>query len=115
MSIDRIAALKQFIEKDPEDWLSMFLLGLEYMRAADYPAAAEVLARCVVVNSDYSAAWKQLGDAWRKQGELEKALDIYRLGLASALRKKDDQVEKECVAFIRQLEKKLAKQSPEQN
>ena len=55
MTIDRITTLRKFIEKDPHDWLSLFLLGLEFMKETNYAAAADAFGRAETMTERVSA------------------------------------------------------------
>lgn len=103
MDSTRLEALERILASEPDDYLTHFLLGREYLTAKRFGDAERVLARCVELKPDYSAAWKQLADAQRLGGDSGKALATYRQGAAVGEQTGDLQVTKECRAFIERL------------
>lgn len=102
-SEERIAALERMLAADPNDWLGHYLLGVEYMHGKRFDDAAERFRRCLALKDDYTAAWKQYGDALRHGERPEEALAAYRRGVEVAEHTGDLQVKKECEVFIRKL------------
>jgi len=102
--MDRLAQLEQIAALEPDDSLTCFLLGREYLTASRFADAARALAHCVELQPDYTAAWKQLADALRLDGRAAEALDAYRNGSRVAEETGDLQVKKECDVFIKRLE-----------
>ncbi|MDX2175730.1 MAG: tetratricopeptide repeat protein [Candidatus Sumerlaeia bacterium] len=102
--MDRIEQLEQFAADEPDDALTHFLLGREYMNAKRWEDAVRVLARCVELDPDYTAAVKALADSLRLAGRADDAAIAYRQGIATAERTGDLQVKKECQAFLNRLE-----------
>ncbi len=101
----RLEDLERIHAADPADSLTCFLLGREYLGARRYGEAARLLADCVALRPDYTAAWKQLADALRHDGRIGEALAAYRRGSEVAEQTGDLQVKKECDAFIQRLDR----------
>ena len=99
----RLEELERIYAADPLDSLTCFLLGREYLGAKRFGDAARLLAECVAIQPDYTAAWKQLADALRFDGRNEEALVAYRRGSEVAEQTGDLQVKKECDVFIQRL------------
>lgn len=85
--------------------LLRFGLGNAYMAEKRHAQAAEHLARAVVHDPGYSAAWKLLGRALAADGHEDEAADAYRRGIEAAQAKGDKQAAKEMSVFLRRLEK----------
>lgn len=101
--MSRTEQLEQIYKADPLDSLTCFLLGREYLGEKRFADAARVLAECVAIQPDYTAAWKQLADALRFDGRNDEALAAYRRGSEVAEQTGDLQVKKECDVFIQRL------------
>ena len=85
--------------------LLRFSLGSEYLKT-NAPATAVAHLRAAVVHDvHYSAAWKLLGQALTKTGQIEEARVAYRSGIAAAEGKGDKQAVKEMTVFLKRLER----------
>jgi predicted Zn-dependent protease len=85
--------------------LLRFSLGNEYLKAGDAARAAEHLARAVVLDPEFTAAWKLYGKALATADRKDEALAAYRAGIEVAGKRGDKQAEKEMRVFARRLEK----------
>lgn len=102
---EKIRRLEAFLEDEEQaaDPLTHFMLGREYLEAKRYEDAAKTLTTCVTLNPEYSAAYRFLGDAYRKNGDLVNAKKTYELGKSVAYKKGDLQAAKEMEAFLSKL------------
>ncbi|MDX1972798.1 MAG: tetratricopeptide repeat protein [Candidatus Sumerlaeia bacterium] len=102
---EKILRLEALLEDPAEaaDPLTHFLLGREYMGAERFAEATTAFERCVELKPDYSAAWRFLGDALRKQGLLERAREIFTHGKTVAYERGDLQAAKEMEALLHRL------------
>ncbi|MEQ8821593.1 MAG: hypothetical protein RLY93_15265 [Sumerlaeia bacterium] len=100
---DRIAKLEALAEMEPDDALTHFLLGQERLRGGRFVQAAEALARCVELDPEYTAAYRFLGDAYRKAQDPASARAIYEKGVATAERTGDLQAGREMAALLKKL------------
>lgn len=99
--VERLAAL---LATQGESALLRFSLGNACLEAA--PAeAVEHLKRAVVLDPDYSAAWKLLGRALVAKGDDQEAKAVYTQGIAVAERRGDIQAAKEMRVFLKRLER----------
>ena len=102
------AALENFerlLAAGKDSALLRFSLGSEYLKFGDSNGAAEHLARAVVLDPDYTAAWKLYGKALAAALRPDEAIAAFQSGIAVAKRKGDRQAEKEMSVFLRRLEK----------
>lgn len=100
-----LASFERMLAAGKDNAMLRFSLGNEHLKAANYAAAAEHLARAVAFDAGFTAAWKLLGKALAAAGRADEALAAYRQGIAVAHRKGDKQAEKEMQVFARRLEK----------
>jgi len=85
--------------------LLRYSLGNEYLKAADPGSAVPHLRQAVILDPDYTAAWKLLGRALADTGDANSALEAYRAGIAVAQRKGDKQAGREMEVFAKRLAK----------
>ena len=108
MTSQQITNLLKLVGTPRDGALLRFSLGSEYLKSADFEAAAAHLGAAVEQDPGYSAAWKLLGKALAESGRDEEALASYRKGIEVAEKKGDKQAAKEMKVFARRLEKTLA-------
>lgn len=106
MTSQQIANLLKLVGTPRDGALLRFSLGSEYLKCADFQAAAAHLGAAVEKDPGYSAAWKLLGRALAESGRTNDALQAWRTGIAAAQRRGDLQAVKEMRVFARRLEKK---------
>lgn len=87
--------------------LVRFSIGNEYLKLNQPADAAAHLRQAVVLDPNYSAAWKLLGKALTESHALPDALTAYRQGIAVAEARGDKQAAKEMTVFARRIEKQL--------
>ena len=107
------AALRNFeqmLAAGKDTALLRFGLGNEHLRCGDAAAAAEHFRRAVVLDPDYSAAWKMLGKALHAADRNDEARAAWSDGMAAAQRRGDKQALREMQVFVR----RLAKQHPQE-
>jgi predicted Zn-dependent protease len=84
--------------------LLRFSLGNEYLKLDDCPQAIKHLRAAVAQDAGYSAAWKLLGKALAKSGDVAGAKSAYGSGIAAAAAKGDKQAAKEMAVFAKRLD-----------
>ena len=95
------------LDKGRDAPLLRFSLGNEYMKLNEPAAAAEHLRHAVILDPNYSAAWKLLGKALAESNALHQALSAYQRGIAVAEARGDKQAAKEMTVFAKRIEKQL--------
>jgi len=105
-SEDKIAALREMLDEDPVDHLGWYMLGRELIRAGRHAEAAEALERIIPLDENYTAAYRELGVAYEKSGQLDKAKKIYQRGIDVAEKTRDLQTQKEMRVFLKRVKKK---------
>jgi Tfp pilus assembly protein PilF len=76
-------------QEDPDDRVANFGLGKIYLDRQQPEQALPYLSKATEVDPLYSSAWLQLGKCLEALGQTERALAVYREGMAAAARKGD--------------------------
>lgn len=105
-----IETLERMLAAGKDSALLRFGLGQAWLDAGDPVRAATQLGRCVVLDPDYSAAWKLLGKAWLAGGQPQAARAAWQRGLSVAGSKGDRQAGKEMQVFLRRLDRQAPAQ-----
>ncbi|PSD48984.1 hypothetical protein C7E25_16370 [Stenotrophomonas maltophilia] len=103
-----IEALECMLANGKDGALLRFGLGKGWLDAGNPVRAATHLGRCVVLDPQYSAAWKLLGKAWLASGQPLAAREAWQRGLSVAGSKGDQQAHKEMQVFLRRLDREQA-------
>lgn len=103
-----IEALEGMLASGKDGALLRFGLGKGWLDAGNPVRAATHLGRCVVLDPQYSAAWKLLGKAWLASGQPQAAREAWQRGLSVAGSKGDQQARKEMQVFLRRLDRDQA-------
>jgi tetratricopeptide (TPR) repeat protein len=102
-NLDRIATLRILAEAEPGDPTTWFLLGRELLALPSPAEAADSFRRAIQADPDYTAAYRQLGNALEACGQLDEAVAIYQKGIEVAGRTHDLQAGKEMNAFLKRI------------
>lgn len=108
MASPMIQSLEKMLANGKDSALLRFSLGNEYLKQEDAATAAGHLKQAVILDANYSAAWKALGKALDMAGEMEPALQAYRQGIEVAEKRGDKQAAKEMSVFAKRIEKLLS-------
>ncbi len=100
---EKIQRLREIAESGPDDPLTFFLLGRELMEVGQYEQAAQALERTVILDNQYTAAYRFLGDCHRLGGDSRQARATYEKGIAVAESTGDLQAGKEMLVFLKKL------------
>lgn len=97
MNLTRIEQLLKFLEEDPNDVFSLYVLALEYKKSN--PAEALKLFRQLLTNHpDYLPTYYQAGMMMEDSGNTDEALELYQKGIALARKLNDAATLKELQA-----------------
>mgnify|MGYP002631727387 CR=1 FL=1 len=86
---ERVEMFKKVLEIDPVDQVANFGLGSIYLETGRYQEGLEPLNTVVEKYKDYSAAYLLLGKTLEKLEETQKAIEVYKKGIAAASKKGD--------------------------
>jgi tetratricopeptide (TPR) repeat protein len=82
--MDRIAKLKEYLEKTPEDSFLQHALALEYVKLGDDETARQYFETLLVTNPHYVGSYYHLGKLWERAADFPKAIEIYAEGMKIA-------------------------------
>jgi Tfp pilus assembly protein PilF len=100
---EKINQLSDMVDSDPDDPLTRYLLGMEYMHLGDHSNAVAAFRTCIALKPNYTAAVRMLADAYRKSGDLKNARAMYEKAIQVAGRTGDLQVKKEAQAILKKM------------
>lgn len=104
MNTKLVERLEALLAAGPDTALIRFSLGNAYLN--DDPVKAAVhLSQAVVLDPQYSAAWKILGKALGLKGDNLAAIDAYQRGIEIAEANGDKQAAKEMGVFLKRLQR----------
>ncbi len=99
----KLEQLKELAQLEPDDAVTHYGLGCEYLRFKENEEAAGCFRRALELKPDYSAAHRELGKALERLGRSEEAIAAYRRGKEVACQKGDLQTEREIEVFLKRL------------
>jgi len=89
MQSTRLNKLLTFFEAEPNDPFILYALATEYNSLNDIEKAFFFYLKVVEEHPLYVGTYYHLGKLYEKTGQLEKALDVYQLGLQRSREKGD--------------------------
>lgn len=98
-----IQQLEALLVKGQDNALLRYSLGNAYLQQENLPVAIEHFARAVVLDPQYSAAWKGYGKALAHNQQIQAAIDVYTQGIQVADNNGDRQAVKEMTVFLKRL------------
>ena len=102
--MQRIEALRAQLNGPRDGALLRYSLGTALLDAGDTTEAITHLRAALDFDDGYSAAWKQLGQAYLEANDARAAADAWRRGIAAAEARGDVQAAKEMRVFLKRLE-----------
>lgn len=101
--MDRIQQLTSFLEQSPDDAFLLHALALEHVKIEDDTAAKSYFERNLVTHKNYVATYYHLGKLLERNGDTEKALEIYETGMSIAKEARDNHTYNELQAAFEDL------------
>ncbi|TVP75258.1 MAG: hypothetical protein EA352_08730 [Gemmatimonadales bacterium] len=86
MSDTRLNALRNLLEKRPDDPRALFGLALEHLNRGETESGVVHLRRYLEVTDDEGNAWGRLAEALEELGHTDEALEAWRTGIAASER-----------------------------
>jgi len=90
MQTTRLNKLMEFLESDPNDPFILYALATEYNVQNDTEKALSYYLQLINKHPDYVGTYYHLGKLYEKQQQSERAIEIYKEGMAAARRKNDN-------------------------
>ena len=100
MNIDTLLKL---VDTERDSAMLRLTLARLLAAGADLEQAALHLEAAVGMDSDYTAAWKELGKVRRQNGDATGAAEAWQKGIETARAHGDKQAEKEMAVFLKRL------------
>ncbi len=92
---DRIDALRQILEQNPENTFAAYGLAMEYARLGRFEEAVAQYRALIASKPDYAASYYHCGQALERLGKTEEAKEIYRQGIEVTARTGDQHARNE--------------------
>src|SRR5690606_6202887 len=85
----RIEQLRQFLKETPDDPFLHYALTMEYIKLGRHDEALENFEKLVEDYPDYLGTYYHFGKLLEKQGEKDRAANVYNLGINLARSKRN--------------------------
>jgi len=101
--MNRIEALKGFLEENPADSFSRYGLALEYVKLGQHDDALREFETVKTNDPAYVPAYFQLGQLYQKLGRTHEAEKTFRTGITVAAKAGDEHTRSELEAALEAL------------
>src|ERR1700739_209457 len=82
--VTRLQQLRQMLAREPNDEFLQYAIAIEYFSANDFDKAINCFTTILNTNSNYLAAYYQLGKCYEELKQFDKAKNIYIKGMELA-------------------------------
>jgi uncharacterized protein HemY len=110
METSRADMFRKLLEKDPDNPMILYSLGIELFKEGRCPEAREHLQRAIENKPDYSVAYRMLGRTHYELHENAEARRVFAKGKEVAQENGDLQTVREIDVFLRRLDKREAEE-----
>jgi Flp pilus assembly protein TadD len=100
----RVAILRSFAEKRPQDPFPRYALAMELKTAGDSASAYQAFASLITEHPDYVAAYAPAGALLSTLGRMNEAREVYGKGIAAAERRNDAHTRAHLEALLAELD-----------
>ena len=104
MNKDRVDALKNMLNEDPNDPFALYGLALEYKSVGDLDAAQPLLEKSIQIDPKQIFAYYQLAEVLIGNDEIELAMDTLQRGIQVAQEANDVKAINELEALLMMIE-----------
>ncbi len=101
---DRIAALKQVLDANPDDAFARYALGLEYSGAGDTDAALAEFQRLLASHTDYTNGYFMAAQTLVRAERPDQARSLLQQGIECARRTRNQHALSEMEALLEELD-----------
>jgi predicted Zn-dependent protease len=102
--MDRLAALRDFVAKSPDDPFPRYGLAMELANRGQLDEACHAFQELLDRKPDYVPAYLMYGNALVRAGQRDRAAEVYRSGAEVSLRCGDTHAHGEILAALAALE-----------
>jgi Flp pilus assembly protein TadD len=102
--MDRLAALRDFVAKSPDDPFPRYGLAMELANRGLLEEACQAFQELLDRKPDYVPAYLMYGNALARAGRRDRAVEVYRSGAEVSMRRGDTHAHGEIVAALAALE-----------
>ena len=102
--MDRLDALRQFVQRTPDDPFPRYGLAMELVNRGELEEACRVFQHLVDKMPDYVPSYLMYGNTLARRGERARAAEVYRSGAAVSMRRGDAHAHGEIQAALAELE-----------
>src|SRR5262245_57993649 len=102
--MDRLAALRDFVAKSPDDPFPRYGLAMELVNRGLLEEACQVFQELVDRKPEYVPAYLMYGNALVRAQRKERAAEVYRAGAEMSLRRGDSHAHGEILAALAALD-----------
>ena len=98
--MDRLAALRDFVAKSPDDPFPRYGLAMELANQGQLDEACQVFQELLDRKPDYVPVYLMYGNTLARVGKIERAGEVYRTGAEVSLRRGDTHAHGEILAAL---------------
>lgn len=80
---DRLAFVRDYLAKKPEDRFALYSLGMELRKLAEWPECFATFDKLLALHPDHGAGYYAYGSARRESGDRPGARAVWTRGLAA--------------------------------
>jgi tetratricopeptide (TPR) repeat protein len=101
---ERAKKLETMLAKTPGDPFLLYGLAMEHKKAGDHGKAIDYLDRTLQADAGYCYAYFQKGQTFELDGRIDEAKNVYRKGIAAAIKKGDEHARSEIEGALQMIE-----------
>jgi predicted Zn-dependent protease len=102
--MDRLAALRDFVAKSPDDPFPRYGLAMELANRGQLDEACQAFQELLDRTPDYVPTYLMYGNTLARAGKTERAAEVYRSGAAVSMRRGDTHAHGEILAALAALD-----------
>jgi len=102
--MDRLAALRDFVAKSPDDPFPRYGLAMELANRGQLEEACQVFQELLDRQPDYVPAYLMYGNTLARAGRRDRAAEVYRSGAEVSMRRGDTHAHGEIAAALAALD-----------
>ena len=101
--MDRIAALNEILEQEPNDAFARYGLAMEYSKSGEIDRAMEEFGKLLSAHPDYTAGYFMAAQTLASANRIEDARKMLVEGISSAVRTGNTHAQSEMTAMLDEL------------